>query len=174
MCVPCSLTVNKIWRKLNPNAIRSHRKNYYVRHKDSINSKNKLYQKLNPGVNRRATARWRKKNIEYARFLINRWSKRNREKRNFYRTVRRFLKRANGGISINIEQWKSLKLSTRNRCFYCRKKKRLTMDHYIPLSRGGKNNFENIVPACVSCNCRKHNKSPERFIKELKIGGKSA
>ena len=43
-------------------------------------------------------------------------------------------------------------------CHYCGKKFKpaeLTMDHLIPISRGGKNNKGNVVPACKPCNNRK-------------------
>ena len=43
-------------------------------------------------------------------------------------------------------------------CYYCGKKVRpaeLTMDHIIPLSRGGKSERSNIVAACKECNNRK-------------------
>jgi len=47
------------------------------------------------------------------------------------------------------------------RCVYCGKKKPLTKDHIISLMKGGKDNMANIVPACWSCNSRKHTKSLE-------------
>lgn len=34
----------------------------------------------------------------------------------------------------------------------------LTMDHVIPLSRGGDHSIDNIVPSCFSCNASKGNK----------------
>jgi len=43
-------------------------------------------------------------------------------------------------------------------CYYCGVKvgsKNLTMDHIIPLSRGGRSTKENIVPACKECNTKK-------------------
>lgn len=40
----------------------------------------------------------------------------------------------------------------------------LTVDHQIPLSRGGSNWPSNLVPSCKSCNSRKHNKTPKEFI----------
>ncbi|MCK4464389.1 MAG: HNH endonuclease [Bacteroidales bacterium] len=35
---------------------------------------------------------------------------------------------------------------------------RETKDHVIPISKGGDNTKENIVPACQSCNSKKFNK----------------
>ena len=43
-------------------------------------------------------------------------------------------------------------------CHYCRRQFRpseLTMDHVIPLSRGGHSTKENIVPCCKECNTQK-------------------
>jgi 5-methylcytosine-specific restriction protein A len=43
-------------------------------------------------------------------------------------------------------------------CFYCRRKfppGELTMDHLVPLIRGGKSSKGNIVPACKECNNKK-------------------
>ena len=43
-------------------------------------------------------------------------------------------------------------------CHYCHShvgRERLTMDHVVPLSRGGKSKKGNIVPACKECNNKK-------------------
>lgn len=45
-------------------------------------------------------------------------------------------------------------------CQYCEtgiNMKTVTMDHVLPISRGGKTNWENIVAACGGCNGRKGN-----------------
>ena len=44
------------------------------------------------------------------------------------------------------------------RCHYCGEKfppEELTMDHLVPVSRGGKASRNNVVPACKECNSRK-------------------
>ncbi len=49
-----------------------------------------------------------------------------------------------------------------NRCQYCGKKFKpqdLNLDHVIPTSRGGKDNWYNVVCSCVSCNLRKGSKA---------------
>lgn len=61
-------------------------------------------------------------------------------------------------------------------CYYCGRKvspEELTMDHKIPLSRGGLSTRENIVPACKECNAKKKYLSPwewEEYLKRLKKG----
>ena len=50
------------------------------------------------------------------------------------------------------------------RCQYCGDKKgvaELTLDHILPRSRGGDNSPVNIVTACIKCNNRKSNRTPE-------------
>jgi 5-methylcytosine-specific restriction endonuclease McrA len=55
----------------------------------------------------------------------------------------------------------------RYRCQYCgrtgaelRPRESLTRDHLIPISRGGTNEWTNVVTACSPCNTRKGNKLP--------------
>ncbi|MGH7833986.1 MAG: HNH endonuclease [Candidatus Binatia bacterium] len=43
-------------------------------------------------------------------------------------------------------------------CHYCGSKvapRELTMDHIVPIARGGKSTKGNVVPACKECNNRK-------------------
>jgi 5-methylcytosine-specific restriction protein A len=43
-------------------------------------------------------------------------------------------------------------------CYHCGEKFRtseLTMDHLIPIARGGKSNKKNCVPSCKECNTKK-------------------
>ena len=54
------------------------------------------------------------------------------------------------------------------RCQFCRRsqgelrhRECLTRDHLVPLSRGGDNEWTNVVTACSSCNTRKGNHLPE-------------
>jgi 5-methylcytosine-specific restriction endonuclease McrA len=66
--------------------------------------------------------------------------------------------------SFTREEWANRKIQFGNRCVYCdQKSKRLTPDHYIPLSKGGTNFIDNIVPACQDCNRRKWSKDPSAF-----------
>jgi len=51
----------------------------------------------------------------------------------------------------------------RGACYYCGRSvppSELTMDHIVPLSRGGKTTKGNVVPACKECNTKKHRLVP--------------
>lgn len=48
-------------------------------------------------------------------------------------------------------------------CYYCRRRvgaKALTMDHIVPLGRGGPSVRGNVVPSCKDCNTRKKSLLP--------------
>jgi len=55
------------------------------------------------------------------------------------------------------------------KCSYCgTRKERLSIDHIIPKSRGGKTNFDNCVAACKTCNIKKGNRTPNEARMYLK------
>ncbi len=59
---------------------------------------------------------------------------------------------------------RELFLRDANLCMYCGGQypdSELTRDHVIPLSRGGKDRWLNVVAACRSCNTRKGDRAPE-------------
>ena len=48
-------------------------------------------------------------------------------------------------------------------CEYCRRRvghRALTMDHVVPLGRGGRSTRGNVVPSCKDCNTRKKSLVP--------------
>jgi 5-methylcytosine-specific restriction enzyme A len=56
-------------------------------------------------------------------------------------------------------------------CFYCRRSVgtgALTMDHVVPLGRGGTSRRGNTVPACKECNTRKQSLVPVEWAQYLK------
>lgn len=65
--------------------------------------------------------------------------------------------------------FKKVELSRKNvirrdgfKCQYCGEHRPpLTVDHIIPRSRGGADQWENLVCACVRCNNRKGSRTPE-------------
>lgn len=60
-------------------------------------------------------------------------------------------------------------------CYFCKRKvaaKELTIDHIVPIIRGGKSTKGNIVPACKDCNNKKKYLLPiewEEYMERLKL-----
>ncbi|AKG24294.1 HNH endonuclease [Calothrix sp. 336/3] len=56
-------------------------------------------------------------------------------------------------------------------CQSCGKKEtesQLTIDHIIPLARGGQNDMSNLQTLCLTCNQRKNDKLDSRFRRHFK------
>lgn len=73
---------------------------------------------------------------------------------NFYKIPNRNYKLSKRNILIR----------DRHTCQYCNNTssdRTLTIDHIIPKSRGGKTSWDNLVAACLKCNSKKGNKTPE-------------
>lgn len=49
------------------------------------------------------------------------------------------------------------------KCAYCGSRSKMTIDHVVPVSKGGKQCWENVVAACERCN----NKKGDRMLKSL-------
>jgi 5-methylcytosine-specific restriction endonuclease McrA len=50
-------------------------------------------------------------------------------------------------------------------CMYCGQgfhKPQLTRDHVMPVSKGGRDVWENVVSACLPCNVRKGGRTPQQ------------
>lgn len=63
---------------------------------------------------------------------------------------------------LRKSRWWQLKTAA-GLCHYCGRKfpvKKLTMDHIIPLSRGGRSDKGNLVPCCKECNTAKKTELP--------------
>ena len=62
------------------------------------------------------------------------------------------------------------------RCYYCAQKvayRDLSMDHLVPLARGGRSTKNNLVPACKDCNNKKKSMMPlewEEYLEKNREG----
>ena len=58
---------------------------------------------------------------------------------------------------LRESQWWKRRLA-KGTCHYCGRQttpRQLTMDHVVPISRGGRSTRGNVVPACKDCNNKK-------------------
>ena len=73
---------------------------------------------------------------------------------------------------LRQSQWWQKKISE-GICHYCGGKfdpKDITMDHIVPISRGGKSVKGNIVPSCKKCNTNKKYYTPAELILRDQLG----
>ena len=71
---------------------------------------------------------------------------------------------------LRASQWWKQQLG-KGDCYHCGNKfkpSELTMDHLIPIARGGKSDKKNCVPSCKDCNTKKgHQTRAEMVMEEL-------
>ena len=72
-------------------------------------------------------------------------------------------------------QWWKNRLGD-GKCHYCGQRfhpSELTMDHVVPMIRGGKSTRSNVVTACQDCNQKKNNMVPsewQEYLRRLSSG----
>lgn len=113
-----------------------------------------------------------------AREASRRWAELNPEE--FTARRRRIARKAehvkkerlrNGDIrEVTERDWLRLCARHDHRCFYCGEAKPLTMDHIVPVARGGRHSIGNLIPACRNCNAQKRT----RLIVEWRAGKPAA
>ncbi len=117
----------------------------------------------------RRTAEWREKNQDHVRQYgenyrienaerIKEWWKKNKAKRITYKLIRKQREALAQG-SFTSDEWEALCSFYENCCLCCGKVAPLTVDHIVPISRGGDNTINNIQPLCGPCNSRKNAKT---------------
>lgn len=163
-----------LWRERNLDRVKEYAIKY---HSENIEKEKQRYRKydIENREKRNEYARKRRPMIlEYQRNWARENPDKTRAKR--YRRQSRLNNETNsvseGDIRIRIFMFGE-------QCAYCGGKYK-HIDHLIPVSRGGRNIFGNIVPACDKCNCSKgikewhtwyrsrkfHNRSREKFIED--------
>lgn len=121
---------------------------------------------------------WREANPERYRALQNQWAERNRDQtraaqrrwrerypeRNVAKSQRRRALKAEAAGTHTAQEFAALCEQLAHQCFYCGAREKLTVDHVVPLSRGGSHYIDNIVPACQRCNSRKGRRTADEFM----------
>lgn len=119
------------YRKENPDIIKAVKQREYQKNKDRYIKAAKEYAKNNPA-------------------LISQIKRRYKAKRKLWEL--------NG--SFTQDEWEVLCEFYENKCLSCgRADVKLTVDHVVPLSKGGSNMIDNIQPLCGSCNSSKNTKT---------------
>lgn len=65
--------------------------------------------------------------------------------------------------SFSASEWQALVNAYAGRCAYCGADGPLQVEHRVPLSAGGVNTIDNILPACAPCNIKKGRMTDAEF-----------
>lgn len=154
---------------------RAYARNYYMENKDKLLA----YQRIYSAENKDKLSEY------YKEYYQNNKNKKAVQARNYYQRTKndrlryisiwrktergRFLKRRSDDkrkraksytpkdAIVTVEQWNFIQMLFDYSCACCGKTDELTIDHILPLSKGGLDSIENIQPLCRSCNSRKNN-----------------
>lgn len=66
-------------------------------------------------------------------------------------------------MAISKTKKAKLKFTMPNNCWYCGSENPDTVDHVIPVSKGGADDLDNLVLSCKRCNSRKRDLSLHSF-----------
>ncbi len=138
-------------------------RDYRARNPEKARNAVRKWREANPDKDREASLRWKKQNPDRIREMRASWYARNPDARKLYEGARRARKKG-GGTTLTKAEWLSKISEFQGRCAYCGVDEKLTVDHVVPLSRGGAHTRTNIAPACLSCNTSKHTKLLSEWI----------
>lgn len=132
------------WRKENKEHCIEYSKKYYQEHKEHIK-------------------KYHQENKEIYLFNFRKYDKTEKGKAaNQRRHTKRQARERNIINTLTAQEWADILEAHNYRCAYCDVEFEVEnmphRDHIIPISKGGDNIKENVMPACKSCNSRKRDK----------------
>ncbi len=134
------------WRERNPDYM----KEWYRRNPDYVTQRFRENKEELVAYNRK----WYHDNLERARELVRNSSSRRRARE------------AKVINDLTMEEWIEVSNRFNNQCAYCENNTDITLDHVIPIFKGGGHTKSNVVPACKSCNSSKQARDVEEWYKE--------
>lgn len=98
---------------------------------------------------------WRLQNPDRVRANIKRWVEENKDRSNLLHRLKKQRRRAAG--ILTAADWELVLETYGAACLNCGKPE-VTIDHVVPVSKGGTNTIGNVQPLCGFCNTSKHTK----------------
>lgn len=169
----CKKHYDRKRRQENPQAGRDASKRARIKHPEKKKQRGRDWYSKNSEKVKAKAAAWKKANPERAKELNAQSRKRNIGTSQAARANRRAREVGALGATSPAE-WQEILTHFKRKCVYCGiAQKRMHRDHVIPLSKGGTNWPQNLVPACFSCNPAKANSSLEEFYERCVRNGTS-
>ena len=153
----------KEYRRTHKTKIKKYWKKYYREHKEERKEYGKKWYEEHEGYSKEYRDRQKKYCKEYKKEYRRTENGKAANQRGHFKRRAREKEIIN---TLTFDEWLEILNKYSWKCAYCEIEfdlfNRPERDHVIPISKGGHNTKENIVPACRSCNAKKHNKILER------------
>lgn len=165
------LAQGKTWAKENRKSRRAQYTAWAKKYPEKVKERRKTYYEDNREESLEYSAKYRKEHPELVKKNLAEWKKKNPDKVSAIQQKRRTAKTKAGGAYTSA-QWVALCNKYGNKCLCCSKKRKLTPDHVVPVSKGGSSNISNIQPLCGPCNSSKGTKTVD-YRREINNAGYS-
>lgn len=158
---------------LNPQCKQCNRERvsaYQREHGEAYKAKKHAYDKARWAAGfGKSRQEWRRTNREHLSAKKREWAEANPEKARAIKATYKYRRRTQERAGMSWRELMAWRLQQKPCCYWCgdRKASLYTVDHYIPLSKGGKHEAGNLVIACHPCNLRKNAKDPLDFAREV-------
>jgi 5-methylcytosine-specific restriction endonuclease McrA len=146
--------------------------NYRKRHPEKTREGPRKWRLENPDKSKASMRNWRSNNPEKAKEATKNWRQKHPENNKATKHNRRMRERNSGKLAaatIQMVYEDNIKKFGTLTCYLCMRPVPFGKDHLehkIPLSRGGNNDYDNLAIACQRCNCSKQNKTLEEVLRE--------
>jgi len=155
----------RVYNKANRERRLAYNREYYQKNTEVIKARSKASILANPKANADIHRRWKKANPEACRAsqrrrYYARWQH-CRDLDNIRTHARRVIIKTDRG-NYTPAEWQAIKERQGFRCLMCGKQEpeiKLTVDHVIPVSKGGLNTADNLAGLCKPCNSKKGTKT---------------
>lgn len=175
-------------REKHREEIKEKKRAYYAQNKIRINEKKKEYTELHKEKTKLYLKEYYLKNKDK---LLDKAKQRNIEKKEEIKAYKKEWSKTPKAIALKKQSKANRRallkdagkitsseasniISNTSNCYWCNTKldkenasRNIHLDHYVPLSKGGRNTIDNIVVSCAKCNMLKKAKDPISFANSL-------
>lgn len=168
----------KKWEAENKERCKVRKDTYYTANSEAAKKRARKWAEENKERRSEIVAasaeKHREKRLQKNREYLRMWKERDpdgyREEMRMRSSIRRSRINENGGVNITRECWEAIFEVFGDICVYCGNvTHKLTMDHWMPVSLGGKTEPGNLIPCCKPCNSRKGALHPDEWKKRSGI-----
>ena len=131
-------------------------KEYYAKTREHKLEKTHINYEKNKDLRKQQASLWNKKNKDRVNYLQRERYRLRPETKSEHKHRRRARLNNNGVYHVSTKFLNKLRSSS---CAVCKSTNSVSIDHIVPISRGGAHSEGNLQPLCFSCNSSKGNKT---------------